>query len=335
MRFEIDKLEALSPKEGEYEELLALKKAISKKEKIAQSIQEVSEILNHSHKISNFLELVGESNSPILESLNELELICEREKEYLAELQESNIDTILNRLEELSSLKHRYGGIKEALEYLENKRQELQKYENIEQDLKEAKNSFKEAKALLSQHTQMLLSSRKEHLEDFNKDLNEILITLKMPQVKIEILYEILEESLGDFFLSMIFPPNTALKNLSAGEVNRLRLALLLIQNTEVKNQALIILDEIDANLSGEESQGVALILKKLSSNFQIFAISHQPHMPSVATKHFLVQKQVATSGIIELDKAGRIEEIARMISGKDITKEAIDFATRCLKDIE
>ena len=156
-----------------------------------------------------------------------------------------------------------------------------------------------------------------------------------MPQVKIEILYEILEESLGDFFLSMIFPPNTALKNLSAGEVNRLRLALLLIQNTEVKNQALIILDEIDANLSGEESQGVALILKKLSSNFQIFAISHQPHMPSVATKHFLVQKQVATSGIIELDKAGRIEEIARMISGKDITKEAIDFATRCLKDIE
>ncbi len=335
VRFEIDKLEALSPKEGEYEELLALKKAISKKEKIAQSIQEVSEILNHSHKISNFLELVGESNSHILESLNELELICEREKEYLAELQESNIDTILNRLEELSSLKHRYGGIKEALEYLENKRQELQKYENIEQDLKEAKNSFKEAKALLSQHTQMLLSSRKEHLEDFNKDLNEILITLKMPQVKIEILYEILEESLGDFFLSMIFPPNTALKNLSAGEVNRLRLALLLIQNTEVKNQALIILDEIDANLSGEESQGVALILKKLSSNFQIFAISHQPHMPSVATKHFLVQKQVATSGIIELDKAGRIEEIARMISGKDITKEAIDFATRCLKDIE
>ena len=181
----------------------------------------------------------------------------------------------------------------------------------------------------------MLLSSRKEHLEDFNKDLNEILITLKMPQVKIEILYEILEESLGDFFLSMIFPPNTALKNLSAGEVNRLRLALLLIQNTEVKNQALIILDEIDANLSGEESQGVALILKKLSSNFQIFAISHQPHMPSVATKHLLVQKQVATSGIIALDTAGRIEEIARMISGKDITKEAIDFATRCLKDIE
>ncbi|WP_104721541.1 DNA repair protein RecN [Helicobacter mesocricetorum] len=336
VRFEIQKLESLAPKEGEYEELLELKKAISKKEKIAQSLQEVLEILSHSHKISNFLDLIGETNSSILESFNELELICERENEYLTELQESNIETILSRLEELSSLKHRYGGVKEALEYLENKKEELKKYENIEENLKEARTSLRVAKEALLKHTEVLLCSRKQYLGDFTKDLNAILITLKMPQVKIELLYQnSLQESLGDIFLSMVFLPNTALNNLSSGEANRLRLALLLIQNTEIKNQAIIILDEIDANLSGEESQGVGEILKKLSSNFQIFAISHQPHMPSLATKHFLVQKQAETSKIIELDKVGRIEEIARMISGKNITKEAIDFATQCLKDLE
>ncbi|MDE5602420.1 MAG: DNA repair protein [Helicobacter sp.] len=334
--FEIQKLESLAPKEGEYEELLERKKAISKKEKIAQSIQEVLGILSHSHKISNFLELIGEANSSILESFNELELICERENEYLMELQEANIETILSRLEELSSLKHRYGGVKEALEYLGNKKEELKKYENIEESLKEARISLKKTEESLLKDTETLLSSRRQYLLYFTKDLNNILMTLKMPQVKIELLYQnSLQEPLGDIFLSMVFLPNTPLKNLSAGEVNRLRLALLLIQNTEVKNQAIIILDEIDANLSGEESQGVGEILKKLSSNFQIFAISHQPHMPSLATKHFLVQKQVGTSEIIELDKVGRIEEIARMISGKTITQEARDFATRCLKDLE
>lgn len=98
------------------------------------------------------------------------------------------------------------------------------------------------------------------------------------------------------------------------------------------KNQAIIILDEVDANLSGEESQGVAEALKTLSENYQIFAISHQSHMPSLADTHFLVQKGAQGSKIIPLDKEGRIREIARMISGNEITKEALDFAMKCIE---
>ncbi|MDE5592172.1 MAG: DNA repair protein, partial [Helicobacter sp.] len=172
-----------------------------------------------------------------------------------------------------------------------------------------------------------------KYLEDFTRDLNGVLETLKMPHVKI-ILTKEETNALGGC-IEMIFQSHTALRDLSAGEVNRLRLALLLAQNTAFKNQAIIILDEIDANLSGEESQGVAEILKQLSQNFQIFAISHQPHMPSLASRHFLVQKQGGDSKIIALDREGRVQEIARMISGKDITKEAIEFANRCLKNME
>ena len=148
-------------------------------------------------------------------------------------------------------------------------------------------------------------------------------------------LHEIPLESwnpLGSTTLSITL--NTELKNLSAGEFNRFSLALLLTQSTQAKNQSIIILDEIDANLSGEESQGVAEVLYKLSQNYQIFAISHQSHMPSLAHSHFLIQKHSQGSQITLLDKQGRINEIARMISGSEITQEAIDFATKRLQNL-
>ena len=71
----------------------------------------------------------------------------------------------------------------------------------------------------------------------------------------------------------------------------------------------------------------MAKILKKLSTSYQIFAISHQPHMPTLADHHYLVYKNGALSDVRLLDTQGRVEEIARMISGAQVTKEALEFA--------
>lgn len=335
LQFEIQKLETLNPKKGEYEELLALKKEISKKEKISQSLQEVQEILNHSHKISNFLNLINYENDSILNAFSELESLCQQESERLNEIDNLNPEEILNRIEALSSLKHRYGGIDEAIEALKNKKEELQKYENLETFLKEAKNAFNQSQNSLQQNAKALLDSRNSHLQAFQQSLNTTLKKLKMPPATIT-LQELPLDSyniLGN--ANFIITLNTELKNLSAGEFNRFLLALLLTQSTQEKNQAIIILDEIDANLSGEESQGVAEILNQLSTNYQIFAISHQPHMPSLSSSHFLVQKHLEGSQIIPLDKNGRIQEIARMISGNKITKEALDFAAKCIENLQ
>ncbi|CAM2789558.1 DNA repair protein [Helicobacter burdigaliensis] len=329
--FEIKKLEELSPKKGEYEELLELKKQISKKEKIAQSLNEVMQILSQSHKIASFLTLINKENESILNAFNELESLCEQEGNYLEELEESNIEEILNRIEALSALKHRYGGVEEALEYLDKKKKELQEYENLDNLLKEAQNCFKKNQEELDKEAKELSSMRLKYLEKFSKILNQTLELLKMPNACVD-LQEVDFMQSGKDMCNLSFHNKTSIKNLSSGEFNRLRLALLLTKGKEAKNEAIILLDEVDANLSGEESSGVAEILKRLSNNYQIFAISHQPHMPSLADKHYLVQKQKEGSKIIELDKKGRIEEIARMISGKEITKEALEFATKALK---
>lgn len=328
VRFEIQKLEALNPKKGEYEELLIFKKEISKKEKIKESLQAVQELLSHTHKISNFLHCINKEHE-ILGALNSFEFLCEQEEEKLNALDEANIEEILNRIEALSNLKHRYGGIDEALEYLENKKQELKKYENLDTILKEMEQKHTQATQQLQDCANALNTARKKYLIDFESTLNMALKTLKMQNAKVELIPQEQYTMFGKDLLEITL--NGALKNLSSGEFNRFRLALLLTQNTNAQ-EAIIILDEVDANLSGEESEGVAKSLKSLSKHYQIFAISHQPHMPSLADEHFLVQKQSDTSRIISLNKEGRIQEIARMISGDVITQEALDFASKRLE---
>jgi DNA repair protein RecN (Recombination protein N) len=122
------------------------------------------------------------------------------------------------------------------------------------------------------------------------------------------------------------------INTISTGEFNRLRVALLASKLEYETNEKSLFLDEIDANLSGEESMSVAEVLKYLSSKYQIFAISHQPQLASKADKHFLVTKKENKSYVKELSMNERIEEIARIIGGKEKSKKAIEYAKELLK---
>lgn len=93
----------------------------------------------------------------------------------------------------------------------------------------------------------------------------------------------------------------------------------------------IIFLDEIDANLSGKEAESVALVLLELSKFYQIFAISHLPSLSAKAKKHFLVEKTNDKSIVYEIKQEERAKEIARMISGKNLSKEALEFAKSLL----
>jgi DNA repair protein RecN (Recombination protein N) len=85
-------------------------------------------------------------------------------------------------------------------------------------------------------------------------------------------------------------------------------------------------LDEIDANLSGEESMSVAKVLRHLSSKYQIFVVSHQPQLTSMGDNHYLITKD-NESHIKQLNNNERIDEIARIISGDSVSNEAKLFA--------
>ncbi|MCD8213906.1 MAG: DNA recombination protein RecN, partial [Campylobacter sp.] len=125
----------------------------------------------------------------------------------------------------------------------------------------------------------------------------------------------------------------TSIKNLSSCELNRLRLAFIAAESKIMQSgNGAIILDEIDANLSGKEAMSIANVLLDLAKFYQIFAISHQPQLSSKAHSHFLVEKTGEISNVKELQDSERITELARMISGEHISDEAINFAKGLLK---
>ena len=117
---------------------------------------------------------------------------------------------------------------------------------------------------------------------------------------------------------------------MSGGEFNRLRLALMAASiPKETETQGILILDEIDANVSGDESIAIAELISKISSVYQIFAISHQPHLSAKAGQHIVITKECETSRVEVLDEAGRVQEIARIIAGEHPTPQALEFAKK------
>ncbi len=325
-KFEIEKIKTINPEVGEYEELNGIKKKLSKKEKIEEAIENSKAIFSYTSSVNTVLELLDEDSAFFDESINELNNIYEKFNDTLSELEELDIENVLDRIEKLSSLQKRFGSIEEALDYKEQKEIELESYENIsfEKAILE-KNLLKISKEI-EEKAEKISIFRQESIIVLEEKINHYLKYLYLSNAKINIDKKELDKTGFD---KVHFELNGVnLDTISSGEFNRLRLALLTsISEFDIIGNGILFLDEIDANLSGKESSAIATVLNKLSKTYQIFAISHQPQLTSSASQHFLVDKKDGVSSVHKLDDNSRIDEIARMISGEDITKDAYSFA--------
>ncbi len=330
-KFEIDRIEAIDPKVGEYEMLLEEKKALSKKEKISEALQDISSIFNFDSKVVTLLDLLEKDSSFFTETMNELSLIVEEVRDKLEELEEIDIEAILNRIEELSSLNKRYGSIEEAIKYKEKRIEELNSYREIDISLNEVKKSIEKLEREIRNLSKRLSREREKGVIILEKEINRYLDMLYLENLKIELEKRELDR-LGEDSVT-IHLGKTNLEKVSSGEFNRVRLALLATSTKFFINKGgVLILDEIDSNLSGKEAMGVAKVLKELSKNYQILAISHQPQLASFADKHFLVFKDKNQSFVKEIKGEKRIFELARMVSGDEVKEEAIRFAKSLLE---
>lgn len=329
--FEIQKIEEVNPKEGEDEELLIIKKELSKKEKVLESIELAKSLFNNEHHVFSTLDLLDVNSSFFDDAMNELRVVLDNAEEKFAALEDIEVEEVLNRIEELSSIKRRYGSIEEALVYKEQKRKELEAYENIEITKDELVHRYGILDKKVQELANKLSELRAKEIKTFNDDLNKYLKDLYLRDAKVS-LAESRLELLGKDVLELELN-STALDKVSTGEFNRLRLAILALKSEFMnKNGGVLMLDEIDANLSGEESMSVAKVLRQLAKHFQIFVISHQPQLTSMGDQHFLIHKKGDESHAKELSFEERVEEIARIISGESISKEAKQFAKELLE---
>ena len=331
--FEIQKIQSLQPKEGEYEELLALKKMLSKQERIKEQMYKVREALQATQHFEEFLSLIDEKCPTLLEGLSEFEAIMERQEERLSEIEGLNPESMLDKIAAYAELNRRFGGVKEALAYVEEQKLKLKEYENLTFNKQELEKQIKVLRESCENMAKKLFDNRSKSLEALNTKITELCTQLRLKASVLK-LQEVAMQKSGNCELILKLG-DADVSVLSSGEYNRLRLAIMCIDTELTPRSGILVLDEIDANLSGEESEGAAKILKMLSKDYQIFAISHQTHMPSLADTHYLVEKAQDSSVITKLDFEGRVKEIARMISGANITNEAMEFARKHLKALK
>ncbi len=329
-QFEISKIDAISPKYGEDEELMQIKKELSRKEKIEEAISSAEELFNFENSVSRSLELLDIDSSFFDDTMNELRAHFEASRDRLAELEECDIEEILTRIEQISDLKHRYGSVEEAIEYKMQKQKELQHYESLDTQKEALTSQISVLNTSIMERAQQISLARKSVLKKIEISFNDFLKQLYLRPASINLHVE--ELSIYGLDRVEIQLNDTAIEKVSSGEFNRLRLALLAVKSLQANDGGILMLDEIDANLSGEESMSVAKVLSHLAKDYQIFVISHQPQLTSQADQHFFVQREEHSSVKVLKDEE-RVSEIARMISGDKVTEDAIRFARGLMEE--
>jgi DNA repair protein RecN (Recombination protein N) len=124
----------------------------------------------------------------------------------------------------------------------------------------------------------------------------------------------------------------------SGGEVSRIALALksCLVESQVDGSRKTLVFDEVDTGVGGSAAEGVARRLKKLSRSNQVLCVTHLAQVASFADHHFVVEKVEAngrtTSRVVELVPEERRNEVARMISGQTVTREALQHADQLIE---
>ena len=327
--FEIEKIESVNPKVGEDEELLKVKQQLSRIDKVNDALESASGIFSFEESVAEVYRLLDKDDSIFSDMMNQVRADFDDIGSLSDELAEVDIEAVLDRLEKIATLKNRYGSIEEALRYAKEKRKELLGYKSIEQD-KNMLESFLNMESIeLSTLAGQISLARKKSAITLEKLLKEYLLELKLPAIKF-IFSSMKLNEYGQDVVEVDLDGSTA-STLSGGEFNRVRLAIMVVALSGVKEGGVLILDEIDANVSGDESIAIANMIAKLSVVYQIFAISHQAHLASKANQHLLVSKSDGISEVTLLDKSGQVIEIARIIGGEKPNDEALSFAKKLL----
>ena len=189
-----------------------------------------------------------------------------------------------------------------------------------------------------------LRNIRKECIQKIEEKLGNELTYLNMKDAKFEIMLEE-KETMGkngsdniEFFISTNAgqKPKPLQKIASGGEVSRIMLALKVIFS-HVDNIPILIFDEIDTGVGGETVRKIAGKLKEIGQNAQVICITHSPAIASKAREQFYIEKRTEHEKTIttvrKLDDKDRINEIARMLAGENISDAVISHAKELLSE--
>ncbi len=359
LEYQVKELEEFGIEDGEFEKLEADYKKSSSMKELAESADKACYLLKDGEPASaidllNHATKEIETYLSIDETLNES---FEMLQNALVQAQESysEIDRYRNRLEiepeELLALEQRYS------EFLDLSRkhgvapeQLFDKYVELAAELSNLNESEASLDALENECSAALKTyrdvanelslSRRNYAEALGKEIEENVRTLNMPHAKIQIDIKHISDNSpqhdgnDEIAFNISVNPGQQLdvidRVVSGGELSRVGLVLHVIRS-KYKSSPTLVFDEVDTGISGQTAAVVGKLLKRLGENNQIICVTHLPQVAASAEHQLFVNKstdgETTETQVLALTKSERVNEIARLLAGDEITETAMKNA--------
>ena len=361
---DLEEINDLALEEDEIDKLIEKKKYLTSIEKIKDSLEKINFLLKgsedskgiyenlvHSKKqISSILSLNKELFNKLDDSIEntlieykETEAVLE---ECMASIDENNssLDYIENRISTIKRIARKHNIEENQINSFKNKLENiLNKLSDSENELKKRKNDININKEKYKLNAKVLTDLRHKASIKLSESINKEFPILKLDNAKFAISINLLEENnwKSDGMDSVIFKIETnkdsgydfISKIASGGELSRIMLAIKVSIASEYENSIgkTLIFDEVDTGVGGAVADAVGKRLNLLAKHNQVLAVTHHAQVAARGGNHFKVNKNninsYSSTSINNLNKAERIEEIARMLSGEKITDAARNAA--------
>ncbi|TLX78443.1 DNA repair protein RecN [Labilibacter sediminis] len=364
MEFQFSQIDELKLEADEQVELEKERELLSHSEEIkrnlflvVQSLNEepspvlnsLKEVVKNLEKVSSFLsegeEWCNRANSAFLE-IEDLVQEVEAKMEGV-EHDPSRLEFINSRLDQIYSLqrKHKVEDVRGLIEIKERLEKKLNQVSSFDEHLNKIEKNIEKATEDLNKSAGRLTTSRDKVLSKIETIIVGQLVELGMPNARLIVdnkkVSEFSENGVDD--INFLFSANktgelSAIpKVASGGEMSRVMLCIKSLLSHS-KGLPTIIFDEIDTGVSGVVADKMGSIMKEISGNIQVISITHLPQIAVKGAHHYKVYKTDSKSdthtSIEKLTKELRITEVAKMLSGSNLTDAALTNAKELLGEI-
>ena len=362
--YEIEEIENAALKTGEDEDLEEQYRRMVNSKKIAENVSiaydctgytgrnaagdSIGRAVRELKQAASYDEKVQE----LAEQLEEIDNLLNDFNRSLVDYQDSlefepgEFDLVERRLNLYNHLKDKYGNtVEEIFEYKEEKEARLQQLADYENYISNLENEKRKKYEQVIGFCKELSDCRKENAVQLQDKLKNALMDLNFLSVELEIPVTPDEQAVSndgyddvDFIISL--NPGEPMKSISkvasGGELSRIMLALKSVM-ADKEDIGTLIFDEIDAGISGKTAWKVSEKMAVLGKEHQLICITHLPQIAAMADAHFMIEKSAkegrSVTEIFELKEQQILEEIARLLSGTEVTEAVIGNAKE-LKDL-
>lgn len=361
LRFQLQELSDAELSEGEQEMLEQEISTLEHAEEIKSALylsqnlisNESNGIIETLNQVSQQLQKIEQIYTPVQEISQRMESCYIEMKDLLQEITAQGEQVSYNpqqleqsqaRLDTINSLEHKYhvASIAELITYQQKIQEQINLLDHSDEEIQKQKDIVAKLLDTCTQQAEKLTTIRKKAAKTIESEMKARLVPLGIPKInfKVDIKPKELSPN-GKDSVSFLFSANTnsplspVSQVASGGEIARVMLSLKAMISGAVKLPT-IIFDEIDTGVSGSVAEKMAHIMDEMGNNHrQVISITHLPQIAAMGKNHYKVSKTETPNGTISnmtpLNEQQRIEEIAQMLSGSNITKAALANARELL----